>query len=646
LDSIVGFSYHYVAVFLAAMVLHKHSSLLSPSLDFIRLVKIEAGVYQRESIQLSICQIRLRDAPKYEALSYEWGIQMCDKHILCDGQELRVTTNLAVALDNLRLADKSRWMWIDAICIDQTNLSERNQQVSMMRDIYARADMVLLWIGDEIAHSKEAFGLIVKLAKFWQIREVARSQTGDTRPALQLWLSTTEESSLRPQDRNSWDSLFSLFSATYFERTWIIQEIAVSARATVVCGTQKVNWKLFHWAACFINATTYLLDQAPDVQILATIMAISNLQSMRKQNHMDPLWFYLRFVQASKCSDPRDKVFGILGLRYNVDELLPYKARSLLEVNYNKSVQQVYQDVTKYVILSQQNLEICHAQPLTSKMIQGLPSWVPDWSLRMEGAPAAYLITNYKVHSLLPGRIIFNASSMKVDGFFIDSINFTTSTMSCETPLPDIKRIISHLYKRLDVATADCEEPSQVFLDMLPYLFDSIYKNSQSVFEALWRTLIGNTANYEPAKLEFVRHFWAVLDIILLRERGIVFEHHNMSRVMDMDPTIAQRLQCDQVSQNFWQSAQEEDSHPFFSELVNTIHGRVFFTTTRGYMGFGAMGGKVGDQVCILGGGWTPFILRNHRTHFEMIGDSYLHGMMQGEKLDLGKPNVKRFKIC
>jgi hypothetical protein len=367
---------------------------------------------------------------------------------------------------------------------------------------------------------------------------------------------------------------------------------------------------------------------------------------MSRQNDRDPLPFYLRFVQASTCSDPRDKVFGLLGLRYNVEETLPRPAELLLQVDYNKSVQQVYQDAAEYIILSQQDLEICYAQPLTSKNVQGLPSWVPDWSVRMEGAPAGFLIIHYKVRHLLPGKIIFNGSSMYVDGLILDSIDFTTSTMSSETPLPDIKRIILYLCKRVDAASADCGEPGLVFLYMLPYLDCSTYKNGESVFEALWRTLIGNNANFEPAKQEFARHFWAVLDIIILRERGIVFDRYNFSRELDLDPRIEQRLQNDEVSQKLWQSANEGLSHPFLSELVNTVHGRVFFTTSRGYMGFGAMGAQVGDQVCILGGGWTPFILRDHNTHFEMIGDSYLHGMMQGEMLDLGKPKVKRLKIC
>ncbi|KAF5876593.1 putative heterokaryon incompatibility protein [Botrytis fragariae] len=626
------------------MLSHQHAPL--PSSNFIRLVKIGPRNDEKELIQLSLHQTRLRNAPKYEALSYEWGTQMCDKPVLCDGQELRVKANLAAALERLRWADDSRWMWIDAICIDQENIPERNQQVTMMRDIYALADRVLIWIGDELAYSKQAFEALSKFAKLWQAREVTRLQAGDKRPPLRTEPSTAEKSSLALQDDSLWTSLFTLFSSTYFERTWIIQEIAVSTRSTVICGAQQMNWKLFHWGVSFISTTTSLLHRAPDTERIGIIASIAGIQSMFKQKETDYLSDYLRFVQASKCSDPRDKVFGLLGLRCNTEEILPHLAKNMLRVDYTKSVQQVYRDAAAYIILSQQDLEICYAQPLTSKIVQKLPSWVPDWSVRMEGAPAAFLITHYKVRDILPGNISFDGSSMYVDGLILDSIDFATSTMSSETPLPDIKRIIIHLSKLADLANVDCGEPGSAFRYMINYLGCSIYKNKESVLEALWRTLIGNTANFEPAKPRFIRHFQAVLNTILLRERGIVFDRHNSSHELALDPDILQKLKNDKISQNICQSVQEGQSMLFLLELVNTVSGRVFFTTSRGYMGFGASGAKVGDQVCILGGGWTPFVLRDHKTYYEMIGDSYLHGMMQGETLDLGKPKVTRFQIC
>jgi hypothetical protein len=627
------------------MGLYQHLSLSFA--DSIRIVKIDPGDEQTESVQLSIFQARLRDRPKYEALSYEWGNDMCDNLVVCDGQELQVKTNLAAALKHVRLSDESRCMWIDAICIDQENIPERNQQVSMMRDIYAQADGVLIWIGEESPYVKDAFKMIPELARNWQIREVARLRAGDIRPSLRLRPSIAEEPSLMLQNELLWKSFYKLFASTYFERTWIVQEIVVSTRATVVCGKQQVEWKLFHWAASFINATTSLLHNAPEPDTLTKVSGIDQIRSMYKQREGFPLPFYLMFVQNLKCTNPRDKVFGILGLRRNVNEQLPDLAK-LLQVDYNKSEQQVYQDAARYIIESQQSLYICFGQPLASKSVQNLPSWVPDWSVRLKEAPTAFLTVHYRLHNLLPWpvNIAFDHNSMYTDGLSIDTISFATDTMSCETPLPGIKQIILYLCSQVGVAPTGRVDPGLASLASIRYRQSVSHEDGQSIFEALWRTLIGNTANFKPAHPTFVRHFEGLLDIIRLRERGIMFDRTNVNEITILDPDVERKLDSDIISQLLWRSALEKDSGPFFLELVNTIQGRVFFTTSKGYMGFGAMGSKVGDEVCVLGGGNSPFILRSHDTYFEMIGDSYLHGIMHGRILDRPRPKRQRFRIC
>ncbi|EPE31911.1 hypothetical protein GLAREA_11993 [Glarea lozoyensis ATCC 20868] len=617
--------------------------------DSIRVVKIDPAKDQTEWIQLSIFQVRLRDRPKYEALSYEWGAEMCDKSVICDGQELQVKINLAAALKHLRLSDEPRWMWIDAICIDQENIPERNQQVSIMRDVYAQADRVLIWIGEEFPYVKDAFKMIPELAKNWQIREVARLQAGDSRPPLRLRPSIAEEPSLMLQNELLWKSLYKLFASTYFERTWILQEIVVSTRATVVCGKQQVDWKLFNWAASFINATTSLLQNAPDTDTLTKVSGIDQIRSMYKQRGGFPLPLYLVFVQVLKSTNPRDKIYAILGLRRDGIKELSALAE-LLRVDYTKSEQQVYQDAARYIIESQQRLDICCGQPLTSKGVEDLPSWVPDWSARMEGAPSTFLTacSHYRLHNLLPwpGIITFNHNSMYTDGLSIDSIAFATGTLSCETPLPAIKQIILHLCSQLGVAPTRQVDPGLASLASIRYRESVSPTDGQSIFEALWRTLIGNTAYFKPAQPTFARHFEGLLDIIRLRERGIIFDRTNINEITVLEPDVGQKFESDIFSQLLWRSAVEKDTHPFFAELVNTIQGRVFFTTSKGYMGFGAMGSKIGDQVCVLRGGSCPFILRSHDTYFEMIGDSYLHGIMQGRILDRPRPKRQRFRIC
>ncbi|KAL8637086.1 MAG: hypothetical protein Q9226_009162 [Calogaya cf. arnoldii] len=99
------------------------------------------------------------DRPAYEALSYTWG-KSPDRHIIfVDGLHFPITPNLDLALSYLRKPDEPRVLWIDALCIDQENLAEKNHQVRMMQSIYSKASRVLIWPGesDKVIRRSMAF---------------------------------------------------------------------------------------------------------------------------------------------------------------------------------------------------------------------------------------------------------------------------------------------------------------------------------------------------------------------------------------------------------------------------------------------------------------------------------------------------------
>ncbi|KAF3484329.1 uncharacterized protein GIQ15_03653 [Arthroderma uncinatum] len=97
-------------------------------------------------------------APSFEALSYTWGAQSKPVNIQIGScqERLSVTPNLATALPFLRLSDRDRLVWIDAVCIDQSNLQERGVQVQLMAEIFRQAAQVVCWVGLESANSKLA----------------------------------------------------------------------------------------------------------------------------------------------------------------------------------------------------------------------------------------------------------------------------------------------------------------------------------------------------------------------------------------------------------------------------------------------------------------------------------------------------------
>jgi hypothetical protein len=112
----------------------------------IRIIRLHSG--RSGPLICDLFEARLADKPQFEALSYVWGEKDPNCHIICHGRQLPITPNCEAALLKLRFRKKKvRLLWVDAICIDQTNIEERNQQVKLMGDIYSSAETTIAWLG-------------------------------------------------------------------------------------------------------------------------------------------------------------------------------------------------------------------------------------------------------------------------------------------------------------------------------------------------------------------------------------------------------------------------------------------------------------------------------------------------------------------
>lgn len=129
----------------------------------IRLVTIRDGP-KGSKICCSLEAVSLQPFPDFEALSYVWGSPLNKKPIEVDGKDLKVTSNLECALQHLRDETPTRTFWIDAICVDQSNLAERSEQVRLMAEIYGGAKQVILWLGCDDTDTKPAFETARKLS--------------------------------------------------------------------------------------------------------------------------------------------------------------------------------------------------------------------------------------------------------------------------------------------------------------------------------------------------------------------------------------------------------------------------------------------------------------------------------------------------
>ena len=130
----------------------------------IRLLDLHPGE-SSENLQGTLRHVSVHSGISYDALSYTWGWAERPFAITCLNREIPLTNNLQAALLRLRTTDRVRTLWIDQICINQDQISERNEQVMLMSLVYHQATQVVIWIGDEDEDTKLAFDMVPILIK-------------------------------------------------------------------------------------------------------------------------------------------------------------------------------------------------------------------------------------------------------------------------------------------------------------------------------------------------------------------------------------------------------------------------------------------------------------------------------------------------
>jgi hypothetical protein len=275
----------------------------------IRTLTLHPGT-DSDIINCTLDVVNLKDRTPYKALSYTWGPPSETKEITIDGSVVSVRENLYQALYHLRYPTTTRRLWVDAVCIDQSNNDERNWQVSQMSRIYATAHEVLIWLGKETI---DGFGIPTVKTEFdeapwWE----PVNPTED-------WTAFQEHVKKRMK----------LYDNEYFTRIWIIQEILFAARITVHFGPNLATWREFTACFDFKEANNYRAK---------TAISIVDLKNNRSGNDgvvRHSLATLLENFQNSQCQDPRDKVYAFLGLISPI-------SRRMIKVDYKMSVNDVF----------------------------------------------------------------------------------------------------------------------------------------------------------------------------------------------------------------------------------------------------------------------------------------------------------------
>ncbi|KAH7082693.1 heterokaryon incompatibility protein-domain-containing protein [Paraphoma chrysanthemicola] len=523
----------------------------------IRLLTLQSGS-QSESLCIEIQHVDLfkvddslppHRIPLFEALSYTWGdLNDTEEIIIQDAVEngrsgLNVTHNLAAALRRLRYTNRPRTLWVDAVCIDQSNLSERNEQVRQMVRVYSMAARVLIYIGEKEKSSDLAMDAIADI-------------TGEV----------THVRFLAVED---------LLNRPWFERVWVIQEVARSKSAIVICGTRAVAWDCFtRWPtrqACLPVSDVLWSDYIPGV--------LNYNSGFASSTGTEALLRTLRETRAAGATDPRDKVFALLGLLSD-EEQKTYEGL----INYSTPVDRVYLDTALKMIFESKSLRVLSAvQPRMysspPNVLDDLPSWVPNWSRASHVLPLGLgqqFVEPFNAGGRYCVADIGSSGNLLLKGVRVAQVQRISN--GPESWSSDYRERETVLQSGYELLATDSDFPLQAFLH---------------VISATPPSAIESETGYTR-------------DVITMEE----LEH----LMAEVDRHTYSRLQ---------------------RRVMQYTYGRKMFIAGD-FIGLGPETMQEDGLLVVLPGGPTPYILRPsplNSHQFELVGECYVHGLMNCEAL-------------
>ena len=330
----------------------------------IRLLCIPPADDISDTLVCDMHHVRLIDKPEYAALSYTWGAPIFDHHVICNGRRLAITAHLDAALRRFR---KTTWwmLWVDALCIDQTNIPERNYQVSIMKHIYSQASRTCVYLGEACPQDEEALLLMRVLGEC--TKTDYRSSAGLPHP-----------------NHPAWEAMQSLFSRPWFSRMWIIQEVVMSSNVVAMLGKFCFPWRLVTDSLrAYIELGIYKFAKLPNMTVASKFQVsgrvVLSLLTVKNDFQCRSLIKLLGSFQQCYSSDPRDKVYALLGLAN--DQAL----HQVVSVDYSKSVEAVYLQCAQFLVRNGCGMEMLiqagtPPEREDTDLKPSLPSWVPDWS--------------------------------------------------------------------------------------------------------------------------------------------------------------------------------------------------------------------------------------------------------------------------
>jgi hypothetical protein len=622
----------------------------------IRLLQVQPG-NTLSTISCDFLYVDLQSAKDYAALSYTWGSSAPSIPILLQGKVTLVSENLYLALLHLRKR-RVTFIWVDALSINQEDLDERARQVSHMDEVYRRASLVWVWLGDSDEFSELAFDELHNLGQHLD------------------WDGAIPQGYLEKeldQHPQRWRAISELLYRPWFRRMWIIQEILSARHAMMICGKDIIDVDLF-------LKVIYSFSKA---ELLKSVLAFHpnrhELSGGRLKVALDQLSFFvkakfqtmdvfarhefkkslLNFMAETRwaeATNPLDKIYGIFSLASDARSLGYWHScegkrspRRPFEIDYNLTKEEVFINVTKAIICTSRSLEILRFARYESNNTSNLPTWVANWAHPSPHAVPDYLpvesIDKNKSHSWRPLQEVSRATgtlcpwdsvrheitnrcrthfeighenTLTIRGIHVDTIAtlsshtipedhgmfaFDPQKMNAEETLPKWH----HHLESLRIWSEECVRHAQTCTP---------YPTGQGISSVLWSVLNGYDARTED---QVPYGCLALPGAIRDLQVAVVFiEKQIRSQEVDALSDIVGSVALTRFIHCLSQ----------LPKMSVTCFARKFATTKKRYLGLMPDGAKVGDLICILYGSETPVVLRECEDgYFRLVGHGKVHGL-------------------
>jgi hypothetical protein len=587
-----------------------------------------------DNVTCSLVYASLIKTPEYTALSYCWGDASKTTKIWFNGWgNVEVTNNLKEALKSVRPLNiigpgesgRPKLIWVDALCINQQDSLERSQQVRQMRQIYSRAKEVISWVP---CGSEDAVAYLVVNQFYGNWCETSDRVPSRKRTIVAPVRGSDESFRERSQSwvERGWDILEEFFSNAYWRRVWVIQEVTVATKVTILCGTCVIPWDD---VATILTKWRKTPESVPlgKRSYLKAMHLVDFRDRFRVKREPISLLDAMRWSYQTEATDPRDKIFALLGLCHDGATYVPVP-------NYKQPLEEIIADMSRAMMSYDRSLDLMCLKGTSLDEEGKFPSWTPNWANLWSGSLHSMTVheadyenwhANFSFDPILEGS---TDQFLIVEGRRCGQITQLTSEMA--RPSPDGQLTL----------TPEIREP---WISSTSSLSNYPNQDMITVRNFIWKTLtmglLHSKMNEEEAGLCFSKlwtpegrgavHNYALIEWI---DRNAWFEYtpwtlRAWSQVRSMVPTTIRKdwgsisSGDQQQSQGNGSTSLEKRKDDFFQKLdifIETIEKvlssgmRLAVVELRGFqeLAMTPPGTRRNDQVWMIKGCSVPIVLR------------------------------------